>query len=431
MPDLLGIDYLRKKLALKAVRVLTRYKYYEGKQGMTRDSIVMPDRLRGMYRSVTGWCSLAVDQLADRLDFQGFDEASDLYDVQAVFDLNNPDVLFPSLITESMIGACAFAHISHGDNGERIPKISSLTAFDATGVIDEFTGLLKEGYAVLDRDVTKQPSLEAYFTAEATEYYQDGKLVRVEDNPALYPLLVPVAYRPTAKRPFGHSRISRAAMYYTQYAMSTLQRSEVGAEFYAFPQKYAVGTDPEADPLDTWRATISAMLRFDKDQDGDSPKLGQFTQLTMQPHLDQLRTAASMFAGETGLTLDDLGFPSDNPSSAEAIKASHDSLRVVARKAQRTYRSAFANIGFLAASVRDGRPYKRDLIPDMRAVWAPVFEPDASTLSIVGDGAAKINRAVPGYLGAKNLRDLTGIEGDEGGMEEAANNAEEAAEETA
>jgi hypothetical protein len=59
-----------------------------------------------------------------------------------------------------------------------------------------------------------------------------------------------------------------------------------------------------------------------------------------------------------------------------------------------------------------------------------VFEPDASTLSIVGDGAAKINQAVPGYLGAKNLRDLTGIEGDEENME-AANNAEEAAEEAA
>ena len=49
------------------------------------------------------------------------------------------------------------------------------------------------------------------------------------------------------------------------------------------------------------------------------PKLGQFQQQSMAPFTEQLKNAASGFAGETGLTLDDLGFL-DNPSSAEAIK---------------------------------------------------------------------------------------------------------------
>lgn len=47
----------------------------------------------------------------------------------------------------------------------------------------------------------------------------------------------------------------------------------------------------------------------------------------MSPYTEQLRTAAAGFAGETGLTLDDLGFATDNPSSAEAIKAPHENLR--------------------------------------------------------------------------------------------------------
>lgn len=50
---------------------------------------------------------------------------------------------------------------------------------------------------------------------------------------------------------------------------------------------------------------------------------------------------AGLFAGETGLTLDDLGFVTDNPSSAEAIKASHENLRLIARKAQRTFGTGF------------------------------------------------------------------------------------------
>ncbi|WP_217269836.1 hypothetical protein [Finegoldia magna] len=40
----------------------------------------------------------------------------------------------------------------------------------------------------------------------------------------------------------------------------------------------------------------------------------------MSPFTEQLRTAAAGFAGESGLTLDDLGFVSDNPSSSDAIK---------------------------------------------------------------------------------------------------------------
>ena len=43
-------------------------------------------------------------------------------------------------------------------------------------------------------------------------------------------------------------------------------------------------------------------------------------------------------------------------------------------------------------------------------MWEPVFEPDAAMLSNIGDGAIKINQAVPGYFNADNLRALTGIE---------------------
>lgn len=162
--------------------------------------------------------------------------------------------------------------------------------------------------------------------------------------------------------------------------------------------------------LDSWKAAMSAVLTFDKDQDGDHPTIGQFTQQSMAPYTDQLKMAASMFGGETGLTLDDLGFPTDVPSSAEAIKASHEQLRVIARKAQRNFTTAFANVGYVAASLRDGEPYARDMISALKPVWAPVFEPDASMLSTVGDGAIKINQAVPNYFTKENLQILTGIE---------------------
>lgn len=201
-------------------------------------------------------------------------------------------------------------------------------------------------------------------------------------------------------------------MYYQAYAKRTLERADITAEFYSFPQKYITGLDTEAEKLETWQATISSFLAFTKDKDGDYPKLGQFTTPSMSPFTEQLRTAASLFAGETGLTLDDLGFVSDNPSSAEAIKASHETLRAMAKKAQRCFSSGFLNVGYLASCMRDDYAYERRQFMKTETKWEPIFEPDASTISLVGDGVIKMNQAVPGYFGPENIRDLTGIKGE-------------------
>ena len=151
------------------------------------------------------------------------------------------------------------------------------------------------------------------------------------------------------------------------------------------------------------------MLEFTKDEDGEHPQVGQFQQQSMAPHTEQLRTFAALFAGETGLTLDDLGFVSENPASVEAIRAAHENLRLTARKAQRNFGSGFLNAGYLAACVRDNYAYQRRQLYLTRPAWEPIFEPDASMMNLMGDGIIKINQAVPGYFNVDNMRSITGI----------------------
>ena len=155
---------------------------------------------------------------------------------------------------------------------------------------------------------------------------------------------------------------------------------------------------------------MSSMISFTKDEDGDRPVVGQFQQQSMTPHIEQLRMFASLFAGENGLTLDDMGFPSDNPSSAEAIKSAHENLRLTARKAQRNFAVGFLNVGFVSACLRDGQAYNRSQLHRTVAKWEPIFEPDAAMLSLIGDGSIKINQAVPNFFDAAALRDLTGLQ---------------------
>ena len=401
-----GIEYLRSKLAQKQSRVNLRYNYYEMKNIVKDFNIVIP-RSWSFLKAVLGWSAKAVDALADRLVFTEF--ANDNFNLNNIFDMNSRDVFVDSAIISACIASCCFVYIAAGEDG--FPRLQVIDGYDATGIIDPITNLLQEGYAVLERDQkTKKPVLEAWFTAEETWFYNldQGTAWKIE-NPAPYPLLVPIIFRPDARRPFGHSRISRACMELQQAALRTLKRSEITAEFYSFPQKYVTGLSPDNELMDKWKATISSMLQFTKDDDGDHPILGQFTTQSVAPHMEQLKIYASLFAGETGLTLDDLGFVGENPSSADAIRASHENMRLTARKAQRNFGTGLLNVGYLAACVRDNMDYKRKVFYETRARWEPVFEPDAAQLSGIGDAAIKIQQSFPEYFTEDKLHDLTGI----------------------
>lgn len=400
-----GIDYLREKLGNKSRRVKLRYQYYEMKQAMQKITALIPPEFRTLVYSL-GWCAKAVDTLSDRILFDGFE--NDIAKLGEIYRLNNADVLFGSAVLSALISSCSFLYI--GQDEEGYPTIECIDGGNATGILDTTTNLMTEGYAVLERNEFGEPTLEAYFLPFRTEYYRgDEKEVYIHKAP--FPLLVPVIYRPDAHRPFGHSRISRACMDIVQSALRTLLRTEVAAEFYSVPQKWAVGLSQDAE-FNSHAATLSSFLSFTKDEDEDKPTLGQFQQGSMTPFLDQMKMLASLFAAETGLTLDDLGFTTENPSSEEAIKASHENLRLTARRAQQTFGTGFLNAGYLAACIRDNYTYKRKAFAEVRTMWLPIFEPDSAALGVLGDAILKINQASEGFMGERNIRTLTGLRSD-------------------
>ncbi len=403
-----GIGYLKRKLATKQYRVQTRYRYYEMKECHTPRNLMVPDQLKNKFSIKLGWCTKAVDSLADRLQFRGF--KNDNLDLTSIYQMNNFDVLADSAILGALITSCDFIYISMDKNG--YPRMQVIDGYNATGIMDEITGMLEEGYAVLDRDENDQIISEAYFGKGYTDFYIKGQEPYRIENVCSYPLLVPIVYRPDAKRPFGHSRISRACMKYQNNVTDTLLNMAICSETNAFVQKYIAGSDPDME-FDSSRAWMSSFLNISASEDGTKPDLGQFQQASLAPYIDEIETQASLFAGEVGLTLDDLGFSKSNPASVDAIRASHENLRLTARKAQRQFGIGFLNAGYLAACLRDDFDYNREVLYETKPIWEPVFEPDANAIGMIGDAAVKVNSAVPGYFNAENLRDLTGIDSDE------------------
>ena len=400
-----GIPYLQNLLAMKRLRGLLRYGFYEMKNITFDFGISSPPELK-YWNSVVGWCAKGVDALADRLDVRSF--RNDVFNLTQIFDLNNKDILFDSAMVGALINSCYFIYVSEDETG--FPRLQVIDGTNATGILDPITNLLTEGYAVLERDNFGIVTKEAYFTFEYTAYYENGRLVDSRANKAPYPCLVPIIYRPDAMREFGHSRISRACMSIVGSALRTIKRSEISAEFYSFPQKWVTGVDANAEQMDKWTAAMSAMMKFGLNEDGqDHVKLGQFTQQSMTPHVEQLKMFASLFAGEVGLTLDDLGFPQSNPSSYDAIKAAHENLRLAAKRAQKCFGIGFINAGYLASCIRDNYKYQRTQLANTKILWTPVFPADVSMLGSIGDAIGKIGAIMPDYLTEDKLYELTGI----------------------
>lgn len=403
--ELKGIDFLKDELKKKQKRVSLRYKYYDMKKSADTWSELFPSEYQWMTR-VLGWSTAAVDSIADRLGVHGF--RNDDFNMSEIFDLNNADVLYDSCMLDALIGSCSFIFVSEK---EGFPSLQVIDGYNATGIVDDTTQFLYEGYAVLERNSDGDVAREAYFVPGKTTfitYEKDKTITQEKEETSLYPMLVPIIHRPNATRPFGHSRITRACMSIQQAALRSIARTEVCSEFYSFPQKYVLGLDSEAE-FNNQKASYSKFLRFDANENGEKPTVGSFSQQSMAPYVDELKMHASLFAGETGLTLDDIGFPSENPSSVDAIKASHNRLLLKAKKAQKCFSIGIKNAGFLACCVRDKVAYQRQRIYSTKVVWEPLFGVDGNSLGAIGDSIQKIEASFPGYITKEKIYDIWGV----------------------
>ena len=129
----IGIEKLRKKLKFKRTRGLLRYEYYEEKQRAVDLGISTPDGLE-WFSCINGWCTKAVDGLADRLQFDQFE--NDNFKFKEMFDQNNPDIFFDDAILSALITSCSFVYISKGAGEGRV-RFQIIDGTNATGVLDD------------------------------------------------------------------------------------------------------------------------------------------------------------------------------------------------------------------------------------------------------------------------------------------------------
>jgi hypothetical protein len=374
------IKALRAKLEGHDLKNAVLESYYEGKNRLKDMRISIPPQLRTM-ESVVGWAGTSVQVLEERLDFEGF-IAPDTLGLQDIYRANDLDVESSLGHLDSLIYGTGFVVVGRGMEGEADPLITIESPKRMTGIYDLRLRRLTAALS-LDRHDSGHPSSGTLYLPNVTVWLAfDSKgnafdVARDEHNLGRLPV-VALANNPRSSNPHGRSEITRAVRSYTDSAMRTLLGAEVAREFYSAPQRYILGADEDVfldadgNPVNPWTVYQGRLLGIPANQDGQIPTVGQFSANDPRPYFDQVKAYAQMLSAETAIPASYLGFQTDNPASADAIRQMEARLVKRAERRQKQFGRGWNEVARLALLVRDG------VIPPEASQIRPLWR-DAST----------------------------------------------------
>jgi hypothetical protein len=372
----------------------TRRRYFESKQRVRQLGIAIPPQLNS-FETVLGWPYKAVKSLATRVKLGGFavpgaDSAE--FGIDRIWADNRMGIEAHHAHMSALTYGVSFVAVMAGGPGEPEAVIRALSPTSSTALWDANKRRAVAAVSVV--------TVEGGYPTEFILYLEDkivtakfiqGRWVLEEAAHSLgrCPVVV-LAYDSSPEYPFGRSRITQGVMRITDEAIRTSLRMEVSAEFYSSPQRYLLGADESAfmsadgTQRTGWDAVLGRLLAIGRDEDGELPSVGQFQQMSMQPHAEMLRTIGAKFAGETNIPVNALGIIHDNPASDAAMHTAYLDLNADAESAHEPFGSAWVDAMRMAVEIVDGSSEGLELLTTK---WR---DPATPTKSAAADAVMKL-----------------------------------------
>ena len=391
--ELYTLEHLSEKLKSHQPKNLELEYYYEGKTKLKDFRISIPPQL-STAQVVVGWPGTVVSVLEERLDLEGF-IAPEALGLNQIYRQNNLDSEGSYGHTDALIYGTGFIVIGKGAEGEPDPLITLESPNRMTAEYDlrlrRVTSALMMNYDLNG----KARSGVLYLPNETiTVFYENGNwfdLERDVHNMGRVPV-VPLVNNPRSSDPNGRSEITRAVKSYTDSAMRTLLGAEIAREFYSAPQRYILGADESAfydndgQPLNPWSVYQGRILALPYNEtEQQMPQVGQFQANSTQPYFEQIRSLAQMLAAEAAIPPSYLGFQTDNPASADAIRQMESRLVKRAERRQAQFGRAWTEAMQIALLVRDGSIPQE--ATEIRPIWRDASTP---TRAAAADEAVKL-----------------------------------------
>lgn len=406
--------------------------YYEGNMWLNKIGFSVPPKMKE-FQTVVGWPAIIVDVIEERLKWKGWFDLSILDDpsamqeqdevnldpdadpldnvpepvssdpaIQKFFDdlyLDNElEAEAPMVHLDSLIFGCGFASVGTRDPADldaETPLVTTESTELTTGIYDPQRRRLTSG-VVFRTDDEGHVMRAALIKPDEIIYLRrlgvEGRwIVEEKDQHGLgRVLLVPFINRPMGSRRAGRSEITRPIRGYTDIGVRTILGMETNREFFSAPQRYVLGAteddfrDEAGNKIPGWQSVIGRLWGIGRNEDGELPEVGQWDPAPSRPYLEQIQGLSQLVAADGAVPQTYLGFMSDNPASADSIRALESRLIKRSERRITSFGRSWNEVARLAWLVDANTPKE---MPRLDTDWG---NPATPTMQADADWAIKL-----------------------------------------
>lgn len=414
--------------------------YYEMRNPIKDFGIAIPPNIKHVDE-VVGWAQKAVDVRVNRSRFDGFVFRGESDPTLDALVTQNRMRQLVRMATRSMLThGCSAITVMRGSGSQPAAKVRAFSAnqccmlwdkdADQIGAGIVLAGVDREGNA--SRYVLHLPDRVAVFERDADTW--KWSTVSDERNPVGAMLMVPLVNDADIDKPLGHPVLTPELTSIVDKAVRDVLRMDVGAEFFTTPQRWATGiaadlfskplTDDDGNPVideetgepvlvtdeaKKLRAYLGSLWAFTKDEDGDTPTLGQFPAGDAQNFIATYENDAQRFSGASLVPLAQLGVMGNTYTSSDALSASNDPLILDVQGINDGLRDSLWQVARLMMAVSQGVALS-GLTDEQNGVMASFRDPSMPTLASRADAWTKLASIDQGIVGTRVFYEGVGLD---------------------
>lgn len=340
--------------------------YYEGMQRLEQLGLAIPPDLR-RFLVLVNWPRTTADAVEERQDVEGFTLAGQTSpddELWRVWQANDLDEDSQLAHLDTLVYGRSYVCVGANEDDDQTPLVTVESPTEMTVERDPRTRRVSAALRVYGRASTN-PTSPAGF---ATLYLPDvtiwlerptrgGRWDEVDRDP--HDLgVVPVVPLVNRARTTDRAGVSEMAdvITLTDAASRALTNAQLATEAVAVPQRYVLGAtkgdfvDQNGQQLTAWETYFGAVWAMaNKDA-----RAGQFPAADLGNFEQIVNHYAQLVSGLTGIPASHLGFHTDNPASADAIRASESRLVKKCERKAKAWSGSWEQVMRLVRRIQSG-----------------------------------------------------------------------------
>lgn len=374
--------------------------YYEAQRRPEAIGVTVPREMQKLLAHV-GYPRLYVDSIAERQALEGFrlgdaDEADE--ELWEWWQANNLDIEAPLGYTDAYVHGRAYIVISEADPNIDIgwdPAVPIIRVEPATRMYAEIDPRInrvsKAIRVAYDAEGNEIQAATLYTPMETIGWFKSENewqpWFQYSHGLGVVPV-VPLANRTRLSDLYGTTEITPELRSSTDAAARILMLMQGSAELMGVPQRLLFGAKPEelgVDP-DTGEKLFDAYLARILSFEDPEGKVQQFSAAELSNFTTALDSIAKEVAAYTGLPPQYLSSSSENPASAEAIRAVESRLVKKVERKNLLFGGAWEEAMRIAYRMVKGGDVPPDMLR-METIWR---DPATPTYAAKADAASKL-----------------------------------------